>query len=413
MVEKTYHLRIKLSEFQAAVRSALQGNVASLRLRITLHDHLIHLTGCGPWRNQPRFSEPSQEPVFASYVEVSDMLGDRPEYGIKGQTIVHLIVSRSQPEKIDAILWIDGEPRPLDLLHLLGPGMIRLHPSSELDRNGVGRSKRTIRIAGIQGESQKTWHSTFVLVGAGSGGSCLGFQLASQNPESIVVVDPDRVTVPNLINMPHASPADAKRRRPKAHLLIRAIHENSPRILLQGVAKRIQDKKVMEFVRRRDPVAIFSFVDDVAGHLASSFLAAHLLIPHVAIGTLVTRNAGTGRVMQQADIRLLEPGSGCVRCAPYMEDAEYSSALYEVRRPAGAMRRGERRDWQANGRIGSSLSLNQIAAGMGVDLLARYFRGEVTTSTWIRYLIGPSGTPELWESPTSADPRCRHCKPST
>jgi hypothetical protein len=249
-----------------------------------------------------------------------------------------------------------------------------------------------------------------VVVGAGSGGSSIGLQLASQNPARIIVVDPDRVKFHNLINMPHTRPEDAKMKRRKAYILARAIHANAPRILVQGIAKRIQQPQVQEYLVGSEAMAMFSFVDDVAAHLACSLLARRLLVPHIAIGTLVQSDSATGRVVEQADVRLLEPGKGCVRCVPWMHEAEYKDAIYELHRPLGAMRRGQPRTWQANGRIGSSLALNQMAAGMAVELFARYLRGEITTSTWIRYFSGRQKISELLESSVAANPQCQYCK---
>jgi len=235
-------------------------------------------------------------------------------------------------------------------------------------------------------------------------------QLAAQNPARIIVVDPDVVKSHNLVNMPHARPVDAKSKRPKAYLLARAIHANAPRILVQGIAKRIQQPQVQEYLQGSEPTAVFSFFADVAAHLACSLLSQRLLVPHVAIGTLVQFDEDTSRVVQQADVRLLEPGKGCVRCVPWMQDAEYQDAIYELNRPLGAMRRGPPRTWQANGRIGSSLALNQMAAGLAVELFARYLRGEVTTSTWIRYFSGRQNIPELLESSVGANPQCEYCR---
>lgn len=409
MNAKLYALKMKLAEFQAALRGVFEDQFATLRLRITEQGNCITLISGGNWTIGTSFPDPNREPVFASYLVMSKAPLAPLQRATQGQTILNLIVSREQPERVRVILYVDGQDRSLDRLQILGPGMIRLSPSDS-DEWATKPTKRNSRIQQVQGSASRTWASaTLLVVGGGSGGSSIGLQLASQNPASIIVVDPDPVKSHNLVNMPHARPVDAKRQRRKAYVLARAIHANAPRILVQGIAKRIQQPDVQEYLQGREPIAVFSFVDDVAAHFASSLLAQRLLVPHVAIGTLVQSDEASGKVLQQADVRLLEPGKGCVRCVPWMQEAQYKDAIYELHRPLGAMRRGPPRTWRANGRIGSSLALNQMAAGLAVELFARYLRGEVTTSTWIRYFSGRKDASELLESSVGASPECEYC----
>jgi hypothetical protein len=413
MKTKLYALKLKLAEFQAALRGVFEDHFATLRLRIAEQGNYLTLISSGDWTIGKSFPDPNHEPVFACYLVMSTAPLEALKRATQGQTILNLIVSREQPQRVQVILYVDGRAQSLDRLHILGPGMIRLSPS-ERDELATKPTKRNSRIQRVQGAASGTWASaTLLVVGGGSGGSSVGLQLASQNPASIIVVDPDVVKFHNLVNMPHARPEDAKMKRRKAYVLARAIHANAPRILVQGIAKRIQQPDVLEYLQGREPMAVFSFVDDVAAHLASSLLAQQLLVPHVAIGTLVQLDTESGRVVQQADVRLLEPGKGCLRCVPWMQEAEYKDAIYELHRPAGAMRRGPPRTWRANGRIGSSLALNQMAAGMAVELLARYLRGEVTTSTWIRYFSGRQTAPELLESSVGASSECEYCDPQS
>lgn len=224
----------------------------------------------------------------------------------------------------------------------------------------------------------------------------------------MILIDPDRVKLHNLDNMPHATMEDVSARRFKSYIAAQAVHRNAPDMVVQAIAKRVQTPKVQAYLRSREILAIFSFVDDVSGHLSSSILARDLLVPHIAVGTLVGRDPVTNRITSQADVRLLEPRKGCIRCVPFLPHADYQAALYEMRRPTGALRRGTQEGWQSGGRIGTSLALNQIAAGIAVDLFSRYLRGDVTTSTWIRY-INAGTSPELIEHSVGADRRCDYC----
>jgi hypothetical protein len=286
--------------------------------------------------------------------------------------------------------------------------MISMGPTRTEVQEIHADSTRASRIVGFQGQSRGVWNEgTILVVGCGSGGSSLAIQLAALDPAGLVLVDPDIVKAHNLANMPHASTADVRAKRHKSHLLGKHLHRNSPDLLVQSIPGRIQDPKLVDYLKRRDLLAVFSFVDDLAGHLQSSRLANYLLVPHIAVGTLI-QSADRNRLAQQVDVRLFEPVRGCVRCVPNLPEAQFQEALYEMQRPAGAMRRGTRRHWTDGGRVASSLALNQIAAGLAVDLFARYLRCEITTSTWIRYISqGPA--PQLVEEAVGADSRCSYC----
>jgi hypothetical protein len=288
--------------------------------------------------------------------------------------------------------------------------MISLVKPEPANNESAPATNRHSRIDQVQGTGRSAWRDgTVVITGAGSGGSCLAFQLASNAPAGMILIDPDRVKLHNLDNMPHATMEDVSARRFKSYIAIQAIHRNAPDMVVQAIAKRVQTPEVQSYLRSREILAIFSFVDDLSGHLSCSLLARDLLVPHIAVGTLITRDpATTNRITSQVDIRLFEPRRGCVRCVPYLSNADFQATLYEMRRPTGALRRGAPVDWQSDGRIGTSIATNQIAAGLAVDLFSRYLRGEVTTSTWIRY-VNPGSNPELIERSVGPDPRCGHC----
>jgi hypothetical protein len=246
------------------------------------------------------------------------------------------------------------------------------------------------------------------VVGAGSGGSELFRQLAANEPASLISVDPDVTQTHNLNNLPHVSVRSAKAREKKLQSLLRYTHRNNPKIALRGLPFRIQDSRVREYVIGRERIdCIFSFVDNHQATMAASLLAQDCRTIHVAVGTLI-RQDGT-ELSQQIDARLFEAKRGCASCVPWTGEEAIQEGLYELHRPEGALARGPARRWDDNGRIGSSLSLNCIAAGLAVGLLQRYLNGQVTRSTWLRCLAQPNGLPRLLEEPVKADPRCPFC----
>lgn len=398
-------LKIPLNGFKTSLAAVLRGEVATLRLRKKVVGSKVLLLSDGAWKfGAP--PEPRKLPPFSSFVVLSASRIGTLSDASSGQTLISLVVSTARPNEIEAIVHEDGTSRRLDQLKLIGAGLINL-TRSEL-QPATEQNENLIRITGIQGPTRRSWaESSHVVVGAGSGGSCLAGQLTAQAPSSLILVDEDIVQRHNLINLPNATPSDAMLKRRKAKVQAAALNRQSPELVISAISQRIQEVEVQDYLIRRDPTAIWSFVDDPAAHLSCALICRELLIPHIAVGTLVSRSGAD--VSQQCDIRLLLPGEGCARCVPWMPDDQYESALYEVRRPRGCLRRGPRRAWNEGGRIGSSLSLNHLAAALAVQLFSRLLEGTVATSTWLRYLTGPGGKGELLESPVAPDPRCRIC----
>jgi hypothetical protein len=404
-----YYLKLDLENFQQAVRAVLTGRFPILTMQMQVEGDRRTFVPRGDWQVHDRMLTPQNESIFACLLVLSD---SRPaeiaDLILPGQTIINLVVSRERIDSVQALVYCGKTLCRLDKITLVGPGMISMGPTRTETQEPHTDSSRASRIVGFQGASRGVWkEGTILVVGSGSGGSCLAIQLAALDPAGLVLVDPDIVKAHNLANMPHASIADVRAKRRKVHLLGKHLHRNTPDLVVQSIPGRIQDPKVVAYLKRRDLLAVFSFVDDLAGHLQSSRLANYLLVPHIAVGTLI-QSANRNRLTQQVDVRLFEPFRGCVRCVPNLPDAQLQEALYEMQRPAGAMRRGVRRHWTDGGRVASSLALNQIAAGLAVDLFARYLRCEITTSTWIRY-ISQGAAPQLVEESVGADTRCSSC----
>ena len=409
-----YFMKLELQDFQEAVRAVLSGKFPVLPMTMHVEGNRNTFVPRGDWVFRESLIAPQSESIFACLLVLSHSRPvDFANRILPGQTIINLVVSREQTDSVQVLVYCGKTLCSLEKITLVGPGMIsmgRTKSPSEVNQADSARadSTRASRIVGFQGASRGAWkEGTILVVGCGSGGSCLAIQLAALDPAGLILTDPDLVKGHNLANMPHATTADVRAKRPKAHLLGKHLHRNSPDLLVQSIRGRIQDPKVVEYLKRRDLLAVFSFVDDLAGHLQSSRLASHMLVPHIAVGTLI-QSANRNRLTQQVDVRLFEPGKGCVRCVPNMPEAQHQEALYEMQRPTGTMRRGSRRHWTDGGRVASSLALNQIAAGLAVDLFARYLRCEITTSTWIRY-ISQGAAPQLVEESVGADSRCSYC----
>lgn len=408
-----YRFKTFLDSFQVALRAILEGRVAVASVLVRSSDHSHELVA-ERWDIVEEIPDPSRKPPFAHYAV---MFGPNPseEWQSKigpGQLVAAILIEPNKPDQI-RIKILQGDeaiiPKQIDFI---GPGLIRAQ-SSPLSKFKTDTSRRESRLVGILGSSISWWRSAnLVVVGAGSGGSELFRQLAANQPASLISVDPDVVKIHNLNNLPHTSLKSAKLKEKKLSSLLRHTHRNNPNITLRGLPYRIQDLRVKNYIENHERIdCIFSFVDNHQATMAAGLLAQDCRTIHIAVGTLIRKDE-TG-VSQQIDVRLFEARRGCASCIPWMGERAIRDGLYELHRPEGALARGVPSRWNDNGRIGSSLSLNCIAAGLAVGLLQRYLNGQVTRSTWLRWLPNATGLPIIVEEPVSADPRCPFCSSAT
>ncbi len=406
-----YRFKTYLDSFQAALRAILNGRVAVAIISVRSSDQSDEIIA-EHWEVRDEIPDPGKEPPFAHYaVMFGPNRSQQWQSNIgPGQLVAAIAIETSKPDQIQ-IKVLQGDqvmiPKQVDFI---GPGLIRAKPSGHSDKEPVPkRSKRESRLVGIHGASHAWWrNANLVVVGAGSGGSELFRQLAAHQPAVMISVDPDFTQLHNLNNLPHASVRSAKSREKKIQRLLRQIHRNNAEITLHGLPYRIQDSRVREFLTHRERIdSIFSFVDNHHATMAASLLAQECQTIHIAVGTLV-RQEGPN-IAEQIDLRLFEARRGCASCVPWSGEEAIREGLYELHRPKGAMARGVAPRWDDQGRIGSNLSLNCIGAGLAVGLLQRYLSGQVTRSTWLRWLPQPSGSPRIVEEPVSADPKCPFC----
>ena len=117
----------------------------------------------------------------------------------------------------------------------------------------------------------------------------------------------------------------------------------------------------------------------------------------------------TGERQLAADVRLLLPGAGCIRCVGGLADME--QAEYEFHAPPGAFLAGPPHHWNARGRLGSLITLNSLAVSFGVqswlDLLERH----AASSIWhrLRWREGEAGWRQIrhWLHRVVASAKCR------
>src|SRR5205814_279360 len=109
---------------------------------------------------------------------------------------------------------------------------------------------------------------------------------------------------------------------------------------------------------------VVTCVDRDGARLRAAYWARERLTPHLDIGAGVSRLAAGQRLLA-ADVRLLLPAAGCIRCVGGLGDSE--GAEYELHAPPGALPRRPARAWDTGGRLGSLVTLNGLAVSFGVQ----------------------------------------------
>ena len=108
-----------------------------------------------------------------------------------------------------------------------------------------------------------------------------------------------------------------------------------------------------------------------------------------------------------ADIRLLLPGQGCVRCVGRLDDEE--SRLYDLAAPPNVLTRGQPQAWHEQ-RAGSLITINQMAVGAAVQLWLDLLAGDLRQSHWLRIGWHPGHGPQIESGPVSAGDDCPTCR---
>ena len=272
------------------------------------------------------------------------------------------------------------------------------------DNYVVNETLRSSRTAGaLRGLYDRLRGLTVILVGAGRGGQELARQLVAAGIRRLIIIDGDRIGPENLDAMPMVTMEDVGEF--KAVHLARVLRLNQPDLTVSCIPHSVFAPDAVRMLRETRADTVFSFIDSNAGRLAVSRLCQSTQTVHVDTGSLIEW-ANDVRNMS-IDVRLFEPGVGCVACVPAMENLD--DVLYELSAPENALRRGPDAEWNEH-RAGSLLHLNAMACAVTLETWFAWLAGRITTSHWRRMRWAENGLPEFHASNISAAENCRFCK---
>lgn len=317
----------------------------------------------------------------------------------RSQFVVAICLNPDNYRNLPIVLYDQGKIIRPETIRFIGSGMLTLpEPPSR------PRTMRDSRTAGaLRDQYDRVACTSLALVGAGRGGQQLASHLVSIGLRRLLIIDGDRIGPENLDAMPLADIRETNQL--KVFQLARALRRNQPELLVSCVPHSILHPNAVRAIRQTRVDAIMSFVDSDAARLAVSRLCQESKTIHVDVGTRVEWTADASRSMS-ADVRLFQPGQGCIACCPPM--AGLDDALYELAAPSGAMRRGRPRSWDEL-RAGSLLTLNSVASALAVETWLSWLAGAYPSSHWTRMFWNAHQTPVFDSGTIGPDPECPFC----
>lgn len=231
--------------------------------------------------------------------------------------------------------------------------------------------------------------SEFLLFGAGRNGSLMAESLVRLGCRQLTIIDPDTIGPENLDATFGSSESDVG--QPKATSIVRYLHQINPDCLLIGLPMDAAHPDTIDLARNAD--FIVTCVDSDVPRLAAARLANKFMKVHLDVGSIV-RNAIDGSSREiAADIRLMLPGS-CVACVGGLRNHQQAASVLAqpVVPIVGRVKIGPALTESgilSDEKLGSLISLTEIAVGCGVQLLLDLLTGDLRQSFWQRILWQP------------------------
>lgn len=233
------------------------------------------------------------------------------------------------------------------------------------------------------------------ICGAGGVGSQVAFQAVGLGFGGVLLVDPDRLETSNLNRF--LGGGWKERGRPKAKVLARTLRRWAPWSRVQACTGHVPERRALK--RLLDCALLVSAVDNDIARLHLQVLAARHLRPLLDLGSgFLVRNGRVETAGGQA--RLYIPGGPCLLCQGLPPSPE-TEADRSLRQAVGyTLLEGDPTP------VPSSVALNAVTAGLGMDLVVRWLLGWGLPTFYVRHDLTSHRMARL---PFARRPQCPIC----
>jgi ThiF family len=369
---------------------------------------------------------PQREPMFgvASISDPTAMLSIRVPHVPWPPGLVGQLYLGHGPWR--GFLWgsvrADASIEPLHDLALVGAGMhvLRIgdrphqdatfHPSFSNQHAYAMHTRwsRTIGALGGEGIWERLTRLRIAVIGCGRTGSFVAVTLARLGIPRLTLIDPDLIEPHNLGEMDAVTDADLG--RPKAEALADHLRALIPHPLASPLPVVTALRHPEARVAATACDVLVCCCDNDAARLTTAVLATlyHRILIDIGSGIffdIPTAPHQPGHRTMGADVRLIVPGDGCLLCRGHLTDyAQAVTALVTRGTPPPSQF-----DWHRQ-RAGSLRTLNQIAAGLAVQMLQDLVAERLRASTWAQLEISDTGRLSVQYPPSLAAMRgCALC----
>lgn len=331
----------------------------------------------------------------------------------RGGPVGALVIAR---DAVAGELWLSHDRVvPLTGTHIAGPSLRRLYPNSKVAPRAIHAIyDRQTRIFGAEG--QGLLRSARVgVIGAGGGGMLLVEYLARLGVGSLVVVDPDRVSLTNLPRLPGSRLADAQsplgrvvgrllgfKPRYKVDIAARLAREANPSIRFEGLRLDLSEPSAAAALRDVD--FLFCAADTMRARLVFNALVQQYGIPGIQLGAKAMSDASTGLLTDlRSVVRHVSLARGCLWCNGLISPARLAEETL-----SDADRATQRYVDDPEVAAPAVITLNAVAASIAANDFLLYWTG-VRGSQGGGYLAVDHRRGRFIAQDPRRDPDCPEC----
>lgn len=246
---------------------------------------------------------------------------------------------------------------------------------------------RTMGAFGGKGIWLNVISKRYAVIGVGRTGSIIAYTLAKYGVDDIILIDADTIEEHNL-DMHGVIEDDIDHYKVEA--VGKSLRKINNSVNIKTITKSCTDQEAVMAIKTADIIILA--VDDEKARMSGAIVASLFLKPLLDIGTGIhfERNGNTEddlRRIMGADVRLVIPGNGCLLCVGGLDNHRFLAKQIVKNVKVDV-------PWYFQ-KSGSLITLNNIATGIGLQMLIDYLSRRFVKSVWCQLQIKENGFTEI------------------